>query len=174
MQYLGCDNVETQYLASLQKQHDTVYIHIIMHYRGFRNVETQYFASLQKQHDTVYTHIMMHYRGFRNVETQYLASLQQCFIFQRKYTMTHNKEKIIVHIDPDLKELVPGFLQHRRNDITAIQEALKQNDFENIRILGHSMKGSGAGYWFDTISEIGKSVEQAAKEKNSEEIQKQV
>jgi len=31
--------------------------------------------------------------------------------------MTHNKEKIIVHIDPDLKELVPGFLQHRRNDI---------------------------------------------------------
>jgi len=36
------------------------------------------------------------------------------------------------------------------------------------------MKGSGAGYGFDTISEIGKSVEQAAKEKNSEEIQKQV
>ena len=58
--------------------------------------------------------------------------------------------------------------------ITAIQEALKQNDFETIWILGHSMKGSGAGYGFDTISEIGKSVEQAAKEKNSEEIQKQV
>lgn len=87
--------------------------------------------------------------------------------------MTNNKEKIVVHIDPDLKELVPGFLQHRRNDIATIQEALKKSDFETIRILGHSMKGSGAGYGFDAISEIGLSIEQAAKAGNPEEIQKQ-
>ena len=56
---------------------DTVYTYIIMQYLGCDNVETQDVASLQKQHDTVYTHIMMQYRGFRNVETQNVASLQQ-------------------------------------------------------------------------------------------------
>jgi len=49
--------------------------------------------------------------------------------------MTQYKGRIIVHVDPDLEELVPGFLQHRRNDIATIQEALKQSDFETIRIL---------------------------------------
>ena len=49
--------------------------------------------------------------------------------------MTQYKGRIIVHVVPDLEELVPGFLQHRRNDIATIQEALKQSDFETIRIL---------------------------------------
>ncbi|MFO0794005.1 MAG: hypothetical protein U0586_08065 [Candidatus Brocadiaceae bacterium] len=35
------------------------------------------------------------------------------------------------------------------------------------------MKGCGKGYGFDGISDIGLSLEQAAKEKNAEEIQKQ-
>ncbi|HHT9136727.1 MAG TPA: Hpt domain-containing protein [Candidatus Wunengus sp. YC60] len=88
--------------------------------------------------------------------------------------MTYDKEKIVVHIDPDLKNLIPGFLQHKRDDIKTILEALAKNDYETVRVLGHSMKGAGAGYGFDAISTIGLSIEQAAKGKNSLEIQKQV
>ena len=33
------------------------------------------------------------------------------------------------------------------------------------KLLGHSMKGSGEGYGFDTISEIGRFLEEAAKKK---------
>src|SRR3990172_9449788 len=84
------------------------------------------------------------------------------------------KGKIVVHIDPDLADLIPGFITHRHEDVQSIQQALKTSDFETIRILGHSMKGSGAGYGFDAISEIGLSLEQAAKAGNPEEIQKQV
>lgn len=81
--------------------------------------------------------------------------------------------KIVVHVDSDFADLIPGFITHRHEDIQSIQQALKTGDFETIRILGHSMKGSGAGYGFDAISEIGLSLEQAAKDRNPEEIQKQ-
>lgn len=87
--------------------------------------------------------------------------------------MEQNNEKIIVRVDPDLEELIPGFLQRRHEDIVAIADALKKDDYETVRILGHSMKGSGGGYGFDAISNIGRIIEQAAKDKNLAEIQKQ-
>lgn len=85
-----------------------------------------------------------------------------------------NDEKIIVHIDQDLEDLIPEYLRNRRDDIKAIEEALNKGDFESIGITGHSMKGSGGGYGFDAISEIGSAIENTAKEKNSVEIKKQI
>ncbi len=74
--------------------------------------------------------------------------------------------KIRVTVDPDLADLIPGFLNNRRKDITAMQAALAQGDFETVRLLGHSMKGAGGGYGFDAITEIGAALEQAAKGKD--------
>lgn len=76
-----------------------------------------------------------------------------------------NSEKFVVRVDPDLEELIPEYLENRHKDVETITQLLKDEDFENIRILGHSMKGSGGGYGFDRISEIGKSIEDAAKAK---------
>lgn len=87
---------------------------------------------------------------------------------------TNEGRKIIVHVDAELEDLIPGFLENRRNDIKSMLEALKQGDYETIRILGHSMKGAGGGYGFDAITDIGASLEQSAKEKNPEEIRKRV
>lgn len=70
--------------------------------------------------------------------------------------------KIIVHVDPDIADLIPGFLENRRKDIKTVGEALAQGDFETIRFLGHSMKGAGGSYGFDAITDIGRSLEQAA------------
>jgi HPt (histidine-containing phosphotransfer) domain-containing protein len=70
--------------------------------------------------------------------------------------------KIIVHVDPDIADLIPGFLENRHKDIKTIGEALAQGDFETIRFLGHSMKGAGGSYGFDAITDIGRSLEQAA------------
>ena len=52
-----------------------------------------------------------------------------------------SKDKIVVKIDPDLKELIPGYLLNRRNDIANIRAALETKDFELIQRQGHSMKG---------------------------------
>ena len=48
--------------------------------------------------------------------------------------------------------------------------ALKHADYENVRILGHNMKGTGAGYGLNRITEIGASLEQAAARREPEEI----
>jgi Hpt domain len=47
---------------------------------------------------------------------------------------------------------------------------LEKNDFEAIRMLGHSMKGAGGGYGFDGVTEIGRNLEEAAKEADSNKI----
>ena len=83
----------------------------------------------------------------------------------------HN-EKITVKVDSDLEDLMPGYLQNRHGDIGKIQKALEQNDYESIRVLGHTMKGTGGGYGFDSITDIGRSIEQSAKDKNPEDIRK--
>lgn len=81
-------------------------------------------------------------------------------------------EKIVVHVDPEIADLIPGFLANRREDKEKMAEALTQGDFETIRVLGHSMKGAGGSYGFDAITDIGKSLEQAAKDSDAEGIKR--
>lgn len=87
-------------------------------------------------------------------------------------SMQNPEEKIVVKVDPDLEDIIPGFLKNRLGDIDKIHAALGQKDFETIRILGHTMKGTGGGYGFDMITDIGRSIEEAAKENNTQSIQR--
>lgn len=73
-------------------------------------------------------------------------------------------EQWIALIDPDIADLVPGFLENRRRDIDKSTEALAKGDFAALAMLGHTMKGAGAGYGFDEITVIGAAMEQAAKQ----------
>lgn len=82
--------------------------------------------------------------------------------------------KIFVCIDQDIEDLVPGFLERRQQDIETLSNALASGDYNTIRILGHSMKGSGGGFGFDAITDIGRSLETAAIDRNAEEIQRQL
>ncbi|MDD5094656.1 MAG: Hpt domain-containing protein [Dehalococcoidia bacterium] len=87
-------------------------------------------------------------------------------------TAANQGEKITIIVEKDLEDLVPGFLKNRRSDVKAMTEALAQGDFDKIRILGHSMKGSGGGYGFDAVTDIGRAIEIAAKESATEDLQK--
>jgi HPt (histidine-containing phosphotransfer) domain-containing protein len=69
---------------------------------------------------------------------------------------------IVVKADPDLQDLIPGYLHNRENDIKAMTDKCAQGDFESIRILGHSIKGSGGGYGFNQITAIGREIEESA------------
>ena len=83
-------------------------------------------------------------------------------------------EKTTIHVDPEIAELIPGFLENRRKDIAAMLDAVQRGDFETVRVLGHSMKGAGGGYGFDAITEIGAALEQAATQRNAAEIRNRV
>ena len=77
---------------------------------------------------------------------------------------------VTVYIDIDLKELVPLFIESRQDDIASLRQALRENNYEALRQLGHTLKGVGGGYGFDFVTEIGASIEQAAKTEDDRHI----
>jgi HPt (histidine-containing phosphotransfer) domain-containing protein len=83
-------------------------------------------------------------------------------------------EKILVSLDRDIEDLVPGFLDNRRRDIETIENCLASGDYTTIERLGHAMKGSGGGYGFDDITRFGMLIEELARDKNSAGIMDQV
>ncbi len=72
-------------------------------------------------------------------------------------------EKIVVSIDKDLEELIPGFLNNRRKDVNLLNEALANNKLDTLKSIGHSLKGVGGGYGFHQLSAIGEAIEKKAK-----------
>jgi len=57
---------------------------------------------------------------------------------------------------------VGGYLEKRRGDIVKLREALDRGDYGAIRTIGHQMAGTGGGYGFDAISEMGAALEDSA------------
>jgi len=84
------------------------------------------------------------------------------------------EERIVVHADPDIADEIPWYQGQVREYIEAIETAMGSADFETIEDAGHRMKGSGEAFGFDAVSEMGKSLEQAAKEKDLDEIGKKL
>ena len=84
--------------------------------------------------------------------------------------MTARDDNCVVINDPFARRLMVRYLQHRRDDITALRSALASGDFEAIRDKGHNLFGSGSAYGLDRISELGAALEKTAKKKNGEDI----
>lgn len=80
------------------------------------------------------------------------------------------KHKLI--IDEDLQDLVPGYIESRRSELSNIDDKLKGNDFKYLREMAHDWHGTGASYGIPIISEIGEKLSKAAKAENKAEIQR--
>ncbi|MBF0235158.1 MAG: response regulator [Desulfamplus sp.] len=103
---------------------------------------------------------------------------------------------IDVEIDADLEDLIPSFLRDKKTEIEMISELLKQSesinndidqdngnckdkdelrlfryvDFEQIRQLGHRLKGGFNMYGFIFFGEISSAIEESAKRKDYDTI----
>jgi len=75
----------------------------------------------------------------------------------------------LVRIDTDLEELIPSFLKKKEAEVVELQKSLENNDFDEIRRLGHKLKGSFSGYGFSVMSEICATIENSAKTQNKKE-----
>jgi signal transduction histidine kinase/DNA-binding response OmpR family regulator len=71
-------------------------------------------------------------------------------------------ERFRIEVTPTVAGLVPTFLANRDKDVRVARAALKRHDYHALWVLAHTMKGLGASYGFDGISEIGAMLEQAA------------
>src|SRR4051812_3599531 len=68
-----------------------------------------------------------------------------------------------VTVAKDIEDLIPVFMSNRRKELDALRIALAASDFDQLRQLGHRMKGVGNSYGFARVSEIGKYVEDGAR-----------
>lgn len=81
---------------------------------------------------------------------------------------------IIERIDPDLEELMDRFFVNSKNDVVKMQTAYEAEDFETLARLGHTAKGTGYGYGFRGMGDIGLKLEMAAKEGRLAECKEQI
>jgi CheY-like chemotaxis protein len=75
---------------------------------------------------------------------------------------------------PHLAERVPLFLQRRRQDVATMLDALTRGEFTIVGRLGHDMKGAGASFGFQAITDIGASIEHGAASLDTEASRKSV
>jgi histidine phosphotransfer protein HptB len=68
-----------------------------------------------------------------------------------------------VTVAKDLADLIPVFMKNRHKELDSLRVALAAADFEQLRQLGHRMKGVGNSYGFAHVSTIGKYIEDGAR-----------
>ncbi len=71
-------------------------------------------------------------------------------------------DRVIVEVDEGLSDLIPGFLTHKRADVATIFDANARRDYAEVGRIAHRIKGEGASYGFDSMTEMARSLEHAA------------
>jgi signal transduction histidine kinase/CheY-like chemotaxis protein len=79
-------------------------------------------------------------------------------------------ERIEVDVDDCLLDLIPAYLERRRADVDELRALLQAGDLRRASRIGHDMKGTGSGYGFAAISEIGAVIERSARAGNRVEL----
>jgi len=74
-----------------------------------------------------------------------------------------NAEDYKVTVAKDLADLIPVFMKNRHKELDTLRAALAAANFEQLRQLGHRMKGVGNSYGFTHVSTLGKYIEDGAR-----------
>jgi signal transduction histidine kinase/CheY-like chemotaxis protein len=88
----------------------------------------------------------------------------------RRHALADAARGIRTVVDGSLRDIVPGYLANRRADVVALRTALDQGDFATIRMTAHKMKGTGGGYGFPVLTELGGAIETAALSQDGDSI----
>jgi HPt (histidine-containing phosphotransfer) domain-containing protein len=107
-----------------------------------------------------------------------LAKLYKGFeesMFENESVLTRKKVNVMVstqnieqnelrfaYPDCELKDLIPEFLKNRRNEIPLLEGFLSRGEFENMKRLGHTLKGICASFGFAHLGLLGMRLEEIA------------
>lgn len=72
------------------------------------------------------------------------------------------------------KKLVMEYLERCRTGLPLLKAAVDQRRHDQARVLGHRMKGTGAPYGFQKLTELGAKIELTAAAQHDDVLQKQV
>ncbi|MFH7319703.1 ATP-binding protein [Desulfurivibrio sp. D14AmB] len=71
-------------------------------------------------------------------------------------------------VEDFITDLVPDYLRKVADDLNGIETALSRDDWEQVRLLAHTLKGSGGGYGFERLSSLAAELEEAGGEPDKE------
>jgi CheY-like chemotaxis protein len=80
----------------------------------------------------------------------------------------------LVTVDPDMKEIIPFFMDQTKEDIRHLNDALETVDYDTLRRVGHNLKGSSPSYGFHAMAEMGLAIESAALERKDMNVLKKM
>jgi HPt (histidine-containing phosphotransfer) domain-containing protein len=75
---------------------------------------------------------------------------------------------------PEVVQLRPVYLTRRREELLHVPEWIASRNYEQIRRVGHNMKGSGGSYGLFELSTLGLQLEEAARSRNDDRIRQLV
>lgn len=76
--------------------------------------------------------------------------------------------------NPRFKPIIEKFVLRLRDQMTAMESAWNNRDFDEVARLAHWLKGAGGTVGFDAFTEPAADLEQMAKAKNSSEIEQKI
>jgi CheY-like chemotaxis protein len=79
-----------------------------------------------------------------------------------------------VAVSKRIRALVPHYLATKEQQIQEARGFLAARDFDPIRRFGHNLKGTGRGYGFPPIEEMGREIERAAAQADAGRIADQL
>lgn len=65
-------------------------------------------------------------------------------------------------IPVELKDLIPDYLEARRQEVSEFKIALEKKDFVTLQKVGHRLRGSAGSYGFAELSVYGQEIEEGA------------
>lgn len=81
---------------------------------------------------------------------------------------------IEILVDEDFLDLAEMYLEAKQKDIELYKTALQNKDFKAIKDASHKMKGTGASYGFEYLTELGKNMEEASLNEEFDSLVKMV
>jgi HPt (histidine-containing phosphotransfer) domain-containing protein len=83
-------------------------------------------------------------------------------------------DPIFLRVKSKSADRIPAYLQNCKQNVIVMRDALDRVDFETVTSLGHQMRGSGAMFGFQAITDIGAALQQAAESADTDGSRKWV
>jgi PAS domain S-box-containing protein len=67
-----------------------------------------------------------------------------------------------IDIPEGMEAAAKRYINSRRNEVTRLSQLADIQDFQQLRVLGHNMKGTGTSYGFPELTRLGTQIEEAS------------
>jgi HPt (histidine-containing phosphotransfer) domain-containing protein len=79
-----------------------------------------------------------------------------------QYAGSRHPARITVTAPEGFEDLSRDYLARRKDAMSSLRDLLDRGDYESIRDRAHDVKGTGASYGFAPLTNVARSLEQAA------------